>query len=150
MISGKPHYAHPKYDVYDAQVQSKTLLATAQDRTVAWKNNARLLCYDGKDPNVAAKVLAAWLKPRVAELKPLWEADCKQSLALAVGRNASVVANHDQLTAYDLQTGQVLWSQPLPASPVPWGLCLDRRGHVIVTLETGAVLCFGQINLAAR
>jgi hypothetical protein len=150
MISGKPHYAHPKYEVYDSQVQSKTLLATVQGRAVAWKNNARLSCYDGKDANVSAKVLAAWLKPRVADLKPIWESDCKNSLALAVGPNAVAVATQTEVATHDLQNGTVLWRQPLPAPPVPWGLCVDRRGNVIVSLETGTVLSFGPVNLASQ
>ena len=44
--------------------------------------------------------------------------------------------------AIDLQSGKPLWTQPLPAAPVPWGLAIDRAGRVLVTLVDGRILCF--------
>ncbi len=41
-------------------------------------------------------------------------------------------------------SGEQLWSQPLPAAPVPWGMALDRTGHVIVALVYGQVLAIGK------
>ena len=57
---------------------------------------------------------------------------------------SSVVANRSEIVALDLKDGRVLWSQPIPSAPVTWGLAVDRDGRVIVTLEDGKVLCFGQ------
>ncbi len=148
MVSGKPHYAHPKYPVYDAEVLNKTLLATSGDRAVAWVSNAKLMCFAGNEEKLPQKILAAWGKPRVADLKAVWEAPCKESLALAVGHNAVVVARTTELAAFDLQDGRQLWTQPLPAPPVPWGLCVSRDGRIIVTLENGKVLCFSSSEMA--
>jgi len=57
--------------------------------------------------------------------------------------NAVVVAKDKQIVALNLANGQVLWSRPLPAPPVTWGVAVDRDGRVVVTLEDGQVLCFG-------
>ncbi|MCX6904058.1 MAG: PQQ-binding-like beta-propeller repeat protein [Verrucomicrobia bacterium] len=155
MVSGKPHYAHPLYPVYDNQVFNKSLLAKSQDRAILWQNNQRLACFPADQPGLEEKVLASWDRPRTLNLKPVWEIQCKDSLALAVGPNAVVVARPSELAAYDLHDGTLLWTQPLPASPgtllwtqplpaspVPWGLCATRDGRLVVTLENGQVLCY--------
>jgi ABC-type uncharacterized transport system permease subunit len=41
-------------------------------------------------------------------------------------------------------SGEVLWEQALPASPVRWGLAVDATGRAVVSLEDGRVLCFGR------
>lgn len=46
------------------------------------------------------------------------------------------------LAAVRIEDGQVLWSQSLPGMPVRWGVAVDRRGRVLVSLEDGRVLCF--------
>ena len=46
------------------------------------------------------------------------------------------------ITALGLENGSVLWSQPLPAKPVLWGLAVGRHGHIVVTLIDGTVVCF--------
>jgi outer membrane protein assembly factor BamB len=40
--------------------------------------------------------------------------------------------------------GRLLWTQPLPAEPVRWGLAVDAAGRIVVTLRSGQVLCLGQ------
>ncbi|NQT12836.1 MAG: PQQ-binding-like beta-propeller repeat protein [Planctomycetes bacterium] len=55
-----------------------------------------------------------------------------------------VIADASHVTALDLDSGKQVWSQPLPASPVPWGLAVDRSGHVILTLVDGQVICVGE------
>ena len=87
---------------------------------------------------------------RIPEAKPRWEAPCPDSSALAVGDNACVVARPTEIAAYDLTTGTRLWTHPLTAAPVPWGLCLDRDGHVIVSLTNGHVLCLAAAEMAAE
>jgi outer membrane protein assembly factor BamB len=149
LVSGKPLYSHPKYGVYDPSVLNKTLLATAGDRTVAWVNNSNLLCFAATDAKLEERFLAAWGKPQIPDLKPLWKVSCKDSVALALGRNAVVVAQASELSAFDLQDGRQLWTQTLPAAPVPWGLCVNRDGRIIVTLENGKVVCINALELAA-
>ena len=75
--------------------------------------------------------------------KPLWAYDCKDGVAFAVAKNAVVVAREEEIVALNAADGKVLWSQPLPAAPVEWGVAIDRDGCVVVTLEDGRVLCFG-------
>ena len=48
------------------------------------------------------------------------------------------------LTAFDLETGKELWTRKLPASPVDWGVAVDRSGRIIVSLRDGRVLCLGR------
>ncbi|MCY3021364.1 MAG: PQQ-binding-like beta-propeller repeat protein [Planctomycetota bacterium] len=40
--------------------------------------------------------------------------------------------------------GSELWSQPLPAEPIRWGIAMDAGGRIVVTLQNGQVLCFGK------
>lgn len=48
------------------------------------------------------------------------------------------------LKAQGTADGRELWSQPLPAEPVRWGIAVDAQGRVIVALRNGAVQCFGK------
>ena len=81
--------------------------------------------------------------------KPLWGYNCKDSIALAACSNAVVVAKKSEIVALNLKDGSVLWSEDVPSTPVNWGLAVDRDGRVIVTLENGQILCFGETNYAA-
>jgi len=148
-VAGKPFYAHPKYPVYDSSVFNKTLVASLSDRDLTWVNNNKLSCYARIVESRDERLYGAWGKPAIAGLAPLWERDCKESLALAVGRNAAVLANASELVALDLKDGRVLWQQSLPAPVVPWGLAVDRDGRVLAALEGGQVLCFGRSDLMA-
>jgi outer membrane protein assembly factor BamB len=151
---GKPFYAHPMYEVYDNTVFSKVFLTSASGRDIIWasnQNNRRVMCFDPIDRDLLSKTMANpgnrfhvdWAKLGIKD-KPLWSYDCKDSAAVAVCSNAVVVARKSQLVALDLNDGKVLWSQPLPAAPVTWGLAVDRDGRVVVTLEDGQVRCFGR------
>jgi len=40
--------------------------------------------------------------------------------------------------------GAPLWTQPLPAPPVRWGIAVDAQGRIIVSLRNGQILCFGK------
>ena len=143
VVSGKPFYSHPKYKVYDPSVLNKTLVASSGDRDIAWANNSKVMCFARVGANRDQRFLAGWGKLNIPGLKPLWEYNCKESVALALCKNAVVVAKPSEIVALNLQDGSVLWTQPLPLSPVPWGLAVDREGRVIVTLENGQVVCFG-------
>jgi len=49
-----------------------------------------------------------------------------------------------RVTALALESGDELWSQKLPASPVPWGMAVDADGRVILSLVDGRVVCIGK------
>ena len=80
----------------------------------------------------------------------LWESKEVHDIAtVAVTANAVLVTGGHgaekgayTLTALDPADGQVMWSQPLPEAPSPWGLAVDRDGRVVVTLRDGRALCF--------
>ncbi|MCX7017161.1 MAG: PQQ-binding-like beta-propeller repeat protein [Candidatus Sumerlaeota bacterium] len=142
-VSGKPLYADPRYPVYAPGILAKVLLAAAGDRAVAWANGSKLMGFRRDEPQLAEKLAGAWSRQRPLDVAPLWSQDCKDSVAAAIGPNAAAVATKTSLAAYDARDGSVLWSQPLPSPPVPWGLAVNRDGRVIVALEGGKVLCFG-------
>jgi outer membrane protein assembly factor BamB len=151
---GKPFYAHPKYDVFDDTVFSKVFLTSSSGRDIAWVSTqagSKVLCFDKIDRELLSKkmtdaqnrFLINWRRLGIGD-KPLWGYDCKDSVALAVCGNAVVVAGKSEVAALNIKDGKVLWSQPLPVPAVTWGLAVDCEGRVIVTLENGQVLCFGQ------
>ena len=47
-----------------------------------------------------------------------------------------------QVVALAAQDGARLWSQALPAAPVPWGVLVDAAGRVVITLQDGGVVCY--------
>ena len=158
---GKPFYAHPKYDVFDGTVFNKVFLASSGSRDIVWvchQNNKRIMSFTDLDKNVLSKSMdqpgnrfnVDWNKIGIKD-KPLWSTERKESVAIAVCKNAVVIANRTEIVALNLKDGEVLWSQPVPSPPVPWGLAVDCDGRIIVTLEDGKVMCFGKINqVAAR
>lgn len=148
--TGKPFYAHPKYGVFDASVFNKIFLATLADRDVVWFGNERgkkIMCFDEIDERTLRRK-ADWRKLSIRD-KALWAFDCNESVAFAACRNAVVIASTSEVVTLDLKSGTRLWSEPLPVAPIPWGLAVDRDGRVVVTLEDGQVLCFGQRILAS-
>ena len=147
---GKPFYAHPKYGVFDRTVFNKIFLASTSDRDVVWignERNRKIICFDDIDErSLRGKV--DWRKLAIRN-KSLWEFDCKSSFAFAAGKNALIIASASKVITLDLTNGGKLWSEALPAPPVEWGLAVDRDGRVVVALEDGQVVCFGQRILAA-
>lgn len=141
--AGKPYYSHPKYPVFDSSVLNKTLFVSVNNYDLAWANNAKVMCFAGFQGDRANFQQALWGKAQSKEVKPSWEFDCPKSVAVAVCQNAVLIATPNELTALSLQDGHLLWKQPLPAAPVPWGLAVNREGKVVITLEGGRVVCFG-------
>ena len=89
--------------------------------------------------------------------KPIWGTKpFQENVAVAITPNALIVAGTNRqtaesgetlaedygLTALDLTTGKPLWTHPLPAASVGWGLAVDRQGRILVTLRDGRVQCF--------
>jgi len=150
---GKPFYAHPDHDVYDATVFDRAFLAANGTRQVVWASGQaeqHILCFRELDRASLARKLADpgqrfhvnWAK-LAPQAKPEWTFKCRKALATAVCENGVIVATESKLLALDLADGHTVWTQALPATPVAWGLAVDRMGRVIVTLEDGRVLCFG-------
>jgi len=151
---GKPFYAHPKYDVFDATVFNKVFLTSSGGRDIVWissQNNKRVLCFDNIDRELLRRKMAEpgnrfnvdWKRLGVRD-KPLWSYECNDSVAWAVCSNTVVVAKKSEIVALNLKDGSVLWSESVPSAPVNWGLAIDCDGRVVVTLEDGQILCFGQ------
>ena len=143
MACGRPYYAHPDYPVYDRTVSNRTYLATTDNYYVTWVNNRRVACFDRNTVRSTDEFLKAWGKLSVAGRTPRWQFDCDKSVAVAVCRNAVVVARAEDVVALDIESGKPLWTHPLPAAPVPWGLAVDRDGRIVLTLDDGRVLCLG-------
>ncbi len=152
---GRPFYAHPSYEVYDPTVFSRVFLASSSGRDVVWttnQQNKRVLCFEGIDRKTLSRSMANpqnqflvdWAKLGVRE-KPLWSHECKASLAVAVCSNAVMIAEESKLVALKIEDGSLLWSHPLPAAPVEWGLAVGPLGRAVVALKDGGVLCFGAL-----
>ena len=150
---GKPFYAHPNYNVFDATSFNKVFFTSSGGRDIVWvsnQNNKKVLCFDNIDrqllrqrmQNPGNRFNLDFGKLGIKD-KPLWSYDCKESVAFAVCRNAVVIANRTEIVALSLKDGRILWSQSVPSPPVLWGLAVDRNGNVVVSLKNGQIMCFG-------
>ena len=82
---------------------------------------------------------------------PVWEKEMRRDApvyALALTKNAVIATlspgvDRWKIVAMDRAGGTELWSQPLPVEPLFNGLCVNRKGHVLVTLTDGRILCLG-------
>lgn len=155
-VGGQPFYRDPDYPVVDATVTEKVLHSSTGEKDIIWINGNIIKCYDPIDKKVlndsvyernypGRHIIQAWGKLEITD-KPIWEYNCDGSVALAVCRNAVIVAKQNEVVSVDIQDGKILWKQPVPSSPVPWGLAVDSDGRIIVTLEDGKTICFGQID----
>jgi len=146
---GRPFYALPGAGVFDATVFGKVFMASSGGKDIVWasdQENKKVLCYNRINRDAfKGKVNLFQLNWGKIGIKDslVWAYDCKDGVAFVVAKNAVVVARGKQIVALNLADGEVLWSQPLPAPPVTWGVAVDRDGRVVVTLEDGQVLCFG-------
>jgi len=134
-------------------VTKKLFHTSAGDFDVIWQDNAKLACYKALDKEALNQsvtdertpkhITQAWGQLKITD-KPLWQHDLPGSLAIAVGKDALVIADASRVTALALESGDELWSQKLPASPVPWGMAVDADGRVILSLVDGRVVCIGK------
>ena len=69
----------------------------------------------------------------------LWAGKTTDVCGLAVGTDG-LVAVHQQSVEGIAADGRSLWTVPLPASPVRWGIALTGQACV-VTLTDGQVIC---------
>jgi len=157
---GKPFYGHPAYDVYDATVFSRAFLASTGNTSIVWASNPaghRVMGFSDFDREGLARNAANpgnrfevnWgrLAPST---KPAWSLEFPKAQAMAVCRNAVVLATDRELIAMDPGNGEVQWRQPLPSPPVLWGLAVDSAGRAVVTLIDGRVLCFGSVRMVGQ
>lgn len=86
---------------------------------------------DPADPVYSSET--AWPDPTVTAANVVL---CLTSPHISPGRNWRLVGR-------SREGGNELWSLPLPAPPVRWGICVDRAGRLLVTLRNGLLLCFG-------
>jgi len=152
VAGGKPYYGDARHEVYDITVQNKLLHTSDGKRDVLWINQKKVACYPPIDRQtlnacVSSPQFSGYVAPIWGNLDirsdPYWEYYCEESQAVAMCRNAVIVAEKEKIAALDIKDGRVLWSYPLPYSPVPWGMTVSRDGKVVVTLDDGSVYCFG-------
>ena len=62
---------------------------------------------------------------------------------VGAGHDGSDAANNSFLVAAKIDDGQRIWHQPLPGPVVKAGTAANAEGQIIVSLETGQILCFG-------
>ncbi len=72
-----------------------------------------------------------------------WAGGTADVCGLAVGADGVVALHHDSVEGIALD-GRSLWTFPLPASPVRWGLALTG-GQCVVTLSDGLVVCLAKL-----
>ena len=81
----------------------------------------------------------------------LWQTPGPRFNGFIVSPNVLVAAGHTGpeatdtsfLTALKIEDGKQIWRQPLPGPVVKAGTATNAEGQIIVSLETGQVLCFG-------
>jgi outer membrane protein assembly factor BamB len=151
---GKPFYGHPAYEVYDGTVANRVFIAPKDDQAVVWAADLYVHKVMGftnfnwqeltrKMANSGNRFQVNWgqIAPST---KPAWTSQFKRAYAMAACQNATLVATDTELVALRSVDGTVLWRQPLPKPPTPWGLAVDGSGRAVVTLTDGKVLCFGR------
>jgi outer membrane protein assembly factor BamB len=72
----------------------------------------------------------------------VWAGSSADLRGLAVGSDGLVVLHEESAEGIGLN-GHSLWTVPLPATPVRWGIALTGKG-CLVTLEDGHVVCLGE------
>jgi len=81
---------------------------------------------------------------------PVFDSSTRWRQQIVVGNNANLTFLPDlgkkgtawRLLAWDTVSDTALWSMPLPAKPVRWGLAASG-GSIAVALRDGRVVCFG-------
>jgi outer membrane protein assembly factor BamB len=85
-----------------------------------------------------------WVDPVVhAENADLMFRPLASSSARSGDRSQPSVPSQWLLVALKRESKLELWSQPLPAEPVRWGLAVDAQGRITVSLRNGQIVCFG-------
>jgi outer membrane protein assembly factor BamB len=163
VVGGQPFYGDPDYPVYDPSVTEKMLYTSANGMDIFMINNRKIMSFKTIDKQFLNNSVYEQAKEPVfmvrkwGELnikdKPVWEYDCGEAVAMVRCKNTVIISTNftrdrqrNYIEAIDISNGNRLWSEPLLSAPLPWGLIVDRDGRIIVTLEDGQIMCFGQNN----
>jgi outer membrane protein assembly factor BamB len=109
----------------------------------------RIVDLMNKDPKTGGK-MGGNTVPQVVMQVPtddtiLWAGNRSDVRGLAVGADGLVVLHQDSVAGLSAD-GQSLWTIPLPAPPVRWGVALTGR-QCVVTLANGLVACLSHGSL---
>jgi len=102
----------------------------------------------GRELYLAGGQVKTWGQP-LHSVYPVFDGSCRWDPPVVAAKNARLTYAKRKdgpgwlLMATKLD-GSELWTQPLPAEPVRWGLALDAAGRIAVALQGGQVLCFGR------
>ncbi len=144
-VSGLPLYFRQE----DSHFIERVGIPTPQGIVAVYSLNSR-----AANPTV----LVALVDPKSSPQKPkaIWKQQpFTENNAVAVAKNTIVVAGINRqgvgketktsfgIQAFDLKTGKSLWQHDLPAPPSGWGIAINRDGKIIVSLQDGRVMCFG-------
>ena len=158
LVGGQPFYGHPDNPVYAGDVTRKVFHSSTGNRDIVWLDNNKVMCFNPIETGLLDRLFVEsneeswmeniWLRNFEIPHKPLWEFELEGSNAIALCKNAVVMAASSAdgvavVGAVNLDDGEMLWRQALPSSPVPWGLAVDSEGRVVVTLQDGQVMCYG-------
>ncbi len=96
-----------------------------------------------KDPKTGGKMGGGTVPQDVMQVSTddsiLWAGNTADVRGLAIGADGLVVLHHDSVEGVSVD-GRSLWTAPLPAPPVRWGIALTGR-ECVVTLSDGIVVC---------
>jgi len=93
-----------------------------------------------RDPDKKARLPVRWAVPAIDSAVSVAIA---QNAVVAVGQTQGSAGSEWAVRAYDLASGDELWSHPLAAPGLPGGLCIGPQGEAIVVLCDGQVVCAG-------
>jgi len=99
----------------------------------------RIVDLMNKAPKTTGTVQDAMQVPVDASI--LWASDTADVRGLAVAADG-LIALHDNSVEAIAADGKSLWTAPLPAPPIRWGIALTAN-HCVVTLSDGHVICLG-------
>ena len=110
------------------------------------KTLARIVDLMNTDPRTGGK-MGGKTVPRNVMRIPLddsvvWASDTADLCGLAVGRDGLVALHHDRAEGISVE-GRSLWTVPLPATAVRWGIALTGK-QCVVTLSDGQLVCLAK------
>ena len=106
----------------------------------------RIVDLMNKDPKTGGRIGGGTVPRDVLQVPVddtiLWASNTADVRGLAVGADGLVVLHRKSAEGISVD-GQSLWTAPLPAPPMRWGIALTRR-ECVVTLSDGSVVCLAK------
>jgi hypothetical protein len=154
---GKPSSSGP--ELYSHQWARTTIFKRHQGRVYFQTSGGHMALVDGRlfcarDPRALDRIVDLMNKEpksrgtiRDVMRVPvddaiLWAGKTADVCGLAIGADGLVVLHHDSVEGVSVD-GRSLWTAPLPAPPVRWGVALTGK-RCVVTLSDGLVVCLGE------